>query len=1235
MDEEEGKKPSPSPIINNGNNIGDGDKNNNNNNNSILKNNNNNNNLNDNNNNNNGIRERRVSKIVNINESINRSSPNLNADKIIPKVDFNKSRFDDEGYLKQSSFYNESFRDQNEVYEQQLTGNHQKDTVLGVSLHLENSDSDSDSDGSIEEIDENSFENNDIVNFEEDKKKRLYLKAYKETYQRVDFILEHINIFLSIVSIGLFIALSYLPNMVKYPITQDEITNNFRVRQINHVVVAISAYFCFDFVRIFIFAKDKIKFFKKKNTILDIITIVPILITMIPSIPVTPLGFLRVLRILKAPRLFKLHGATSVLKQIIQLILSIIILIILFASMICEIEGIKFHDSIYYAVVSLSTVGYGDITPRSTLGRMVAILMIMVALGYLPVQTGKLIAVLSATKSWNGEYKPSKKKKFVTIIGNIFESSLTTFLREFFFNSRIGEMPVIILSNVDQPSFWDSLTNRIKKRYFFFKGSIGSQQDVQRVKLDRSKAVFIFSKKSLNHSQQDDNENILRVMSVRSFNATIPIFAQAMVPRLKRKMIAAGATQVVSVQELKMNLLAQSCISPGFITLVMNLLRSDLEKYNDSDEYASGNSYEIFTQPFSSAFYGLTFSQVVQLVYETFGMIIFGIEVQSGDKRRIKINPKNSFIIQEGTYGVLLAKNKLQSKRIKFCGTELVKRKIEAIKQTNLRNTEIGILDKDCKLVWEYDPIDKSYQCKLKFIPKSHNKNMNKKSLRRMLLEKKRDILNGNTDSSDDTISKNTFLKTSSIGGGLTTDTNGTVGVDNFTFLTNGQHRQHQHQHHKRNSSIDFEDNTNNNTSSAAINNYNQLNSTDIHLHQTIGRPPSMDFSTTTGNSTSLMTDIPQPPSNDLFSSRLPKRFWGSHFLDDCIVDSVESMDNIRNHIIIAGSSVDCIENFISPLREGHIRRYEPIVILTPKLTEDQWKYIESYPEIYVVEGKCYEFSDLKRAGVYKCSKIVVLTHDANSEELLFNDRETLLSMVCIREVARKNIKIFPIYEISEPLNMKFLPGNFNWKQNQPFYHSPSFAAGNVFLSSVFDSLLCQCFFNPHLLSMISVLVGMNTDNQFKKSVTKVFQVPLPEHFHHHRFGYLFESLVESNIICIALFRTHKGGANKNTVNGASSPNQDLNNSYNSTPIDASGTSQKTNMNTPINPVVSGLPPHLIDDPDSHHNEITRYVLTNPSPSTMLREDDRLFILIRFQSNSVYDQHEDHSYEGASSSNSN
>lgn len=39
-----------------------------------------------------------------------------------------------------------------------------------------------------------------------------------------------------------------------------------------------------------------------------------------------------------------------------------------------------FHDTLYYVIVTLTTCGYGDITPRTTFGMMLFVLVIMIAM---------------------------------------------------------------------------------------------------------------------------------------------------------------------------------------------------------------------------------------------------------------------------------------------------------------------------------------------------------------------------------------------------------------------------------------------------------------------------------------------------------------------------------------------------------------------------------------------------------------------------------------------------------------------------------------------------------------------------------------------------------------------------------------------------------------------------------------------------------------------------------------
>lgn len=58
-----------------------------------------------------------------------------------------------------------------------------------------------------------------------------------------------------------------------------------------------------------------------------------------------------------------------------MVILGLFALIIIGAFVIAKIEGISFGDSCYFSFVTGLTIGYGDIVPKTTIGRLVALLI--------------------------------------------------------------------------------------------------------------------------------------------------------------------------------------------------------------------------------------------------------------------------------------------------------------------------------------------------------------------------------------------------------------------------------------------------------------------------------------------------------------------------------------------------------------------------------------------------------------------------------------------------------------------------------------------------------------------------------------------------------------------------------------------------------------------------------------------------------------------------------------------
>ena len=54
-------------------------------------------------------------------------------------------------------------------------------------------------------------------------------------------------------------------------------------------------------------------------------------------------------------------------------------------------EHFPLHDALYFVIITITTVGYGDITPQQTISRMAALLMVSTTFVLLPLQTSKLI----------------------------------------------------------------------------------------------------------------------------------------------------------------------------------------------------------------------------------------------------------------------------------------------------------------------------------------------------------------------------------------------------------------------------------------------------------------------------------------------------------------------------------------------------------------------------------------------------------------------------------------------------------------------------------------------------------------------------------------------------------------------------------------------------------------------------------------------------------------------------
>ncbi len=155
--------------------------------------------------------------------------------------------------------------------------------------------------------------------------------------------------------------------------------------------------------------------------VIDLLSVLPTYLAML--VPEAHLFIdVRILRLLRIFRVFKLMGFVSEYQSLgralaasrrkILVFLSVVLMIVLImATVILVVEGpengfTSIPTAMYWAVTTITTVGFGDITPKTDLGRFISSVMMLLGWGILAVPTGIVTAEMTAQRR---EQKPKSK----------------------------------------------------------------------------------------------------------------------------------------------------------------------------------------------------------------------------------------------------------------------------------------------------------------------------------------------------------------------------------------------------------------------------------------------------------------------------------------------------------------------------------------------------------------------------------------------------------------------------------------------------------------------------------------------------------------------------------------------------------------------------------------------------------------------------------------------------------
>lgn len=173
----------------------------------------------------------------------------------------------------------------------------------------------------------------------------------------------------------------------------------------------IISLFCFEYMLRFLVAEKKLGFVFSFWGIVDLLAILPFFLLSFDLIMIRALRLMRLFRILRLGRysssMTRIASALRLAKEDLILSLMAALLMILVASFgIYQFENAaqpeKFgsvFDSFWWALATLTTVGYGDVYPITAGGKIFTGFILIIGLGVVAVPAGIIASALTETKN--------------------------------------------------------------------------------------------------------------------------------------------------------------------------------------------------------------------------------------------------------------------------------------------------------------------------------------------------------------------------------------------------------------------------------------------------------------------------------------------------------------------------------------------------------------------------------------------------------------------------------------------------------------------------------------------------------------------------------------------------------------------------------------------------------------------------------------------------------------------
>lgn len=421
------------------------------------------------------------------------------------------------------------------------------------------------------------------------------------------------------------------------------------------------------------------RFLLSMNTFVDLVTIIPgfLSVQLLPQI-----RFIAILRIFRVSRFVSImsnqrwKSGTRIVSTLFSFIFIVTSIFLIFESE----SLINFHRTLYFVIVTISTVGYGDYSAQTEIGRILVMLTIVTAIILIPVLGYHFSRLLFTTEDmYMGTFKRSKHRHILLIGRNLNVKKVQDFLEELFIKYKSPNNPTlnVVILQPESPSpelelLWSHSDSEVLQNVFFYRGNPLNYHDLYRVNAQNAQVIVLYGN-GQKDGNEADRELIYYNLAVKAFCNHVPTFVFLSRPENESALLSSCLREgnyeadeilhqnkgifIIPKFELKMAIIANSVKCKGFCTLINNLLRTELSDiykltlHDSEHEYQRGSDHEIYCGSLKN-FANTPFNDAVKSVFKDHNAILIGVLIE----KTVVLNPED-YTLHGNELGFFLAIN--------------------------------------------------------------------------------------------------------------------------------------------------------------------------------------------------------------------------------------------------------------------------------------------------------------------------------------------------------------------------------------------------------------------------------------------------------------------------------------------------------------------------------------------------------------------------------------------------